>query len=222
MFVVVPIIMLERLGLETGDHWHVYIPALLGSIVFMVPMIILSARQNQLFRVFFSAICILLFAQLLLIRGPSSVMALTVCMFFFFWGFNLLEAMLPSLVSRLAPAASKGSAMGVYNTFQFLGVFFGGFVGGVLYGNLGVAAVFIVCAMGLLIWLWIVYSAPKFRLLDSLVVNVNHAAGLDCQAMLEAVTGVEDVIIIEGEVTAYLKVDKGRLDHDALDKIIMS
>jgi hypothetical protein len=76
--------------------------------------------------------------------------------------------------------------------------------------------------MGLLIWLWIVYSAPKFRLLDSLVVNVNHAAGLDCQAMLEAVTGVEDVIIIEGEVTAYLKVDKGRLDHDALDKIIMS
>jgi len=222
MFVVVPIIMLERLGLETGDHWHVYIPALLGSIVFMVPMIILSARQNQLFRVFFAAICILLFAQLLLIRGPSSVMALTVCMFFFFWGFNLLEAMLPSLVSRLAPAASKGSAMGVYNTFQFLGVFFGGFIGGVLYGKLGVATVFIVCAIGLVIWLWLVYSAPKFRLLDSLVVSVNHAAGIDCKAVLEAVTGVEEVIIIEGEATAYLKVDKARLDQHALDKVIVT
>jgi MFS family permease len=221
MFVVVPIIMLEGLGLETRDHWQVYIPALLGSIAFMVPMIILSARKNQLLRVFFAAICILLFAQLLLMRGPNSVMALTLCMFFFFWGFNLLEAMLPSLVSRLAPAAAKGSAMGVYNTFQFLGVFFGGFIGGVLYGSFGVAAVFVVCAIVLFVWLWMVYSGPKFRLLDSLVVNVDHSAGIDCKAMLEAVTGVEEVIIIEGEATAYLKVDKSRLDQSALDKIIL-
>ena len=147
-------------------------------------------------------------------------MALTLCMFFFFWGFNLLEAMLPSMVSRLAPAACKGSAMGVYNTFQFLGVFFGGFVGGVIYGNVGIDAVFIVCALGLLIWIWLVYSAPKLRLLDSLVVNVDHAAGLDCKAMLESVQGVEEVIIIEGESTAYLKVDKDHLDQNALEKII--
>ncbi len=222
MFVVVPIIMLEGLGLETREHWQVYIPALLGSIVFMVPMIILSARQNQLLRVFLAAISILLFAQILLMRGPSSVMALTVCLFFFFWGFNLLEAMLPSLVSRLAPAASKGSAMGVYNTFQFLGVFFGGFIGGILYGNFGIAAVFVVCAMVLVIWFWIAFNGPKFRLLDSLVVNVDHSAGVDCQTMLEAVSGVEEVIIIEGEATAYLKVDKARLDKTALDKIILS
>ncbi len=221
MFVVVPIIMLERLGLETRDHWQIYIPALFGSIVFMVPMIILSSRKKLLIRIFLSAISILLFAQILLMRGPSSVMALTLCMFFFFWGFNLLEAMLPSMVSRLAPAACKGSAMGVYNTFQFLGVFFGGFVGGIIYGNIGVAAVFIVCAFMLLAWVWLVYSAPKLRLLDSLVVTVNHAAGMDCKSMLETVTGVEEVIIIEGESTAYLKVDKELLDHQALEKIIM-
>lgn len=220
MFVVVPIIMLERLGLDTRDHWQVYIPALLGSIVFMVPMIILSARKHLLVRIFLSAICILLFAQLLLMRNPTSVMALTLCMFFFFWGFNLLEAMLPSMVSRIAPAASKGSAMGVYNTFQFLGVFFGGFAGGMIYGNIGVAAVFVACAVMLLIWVWLVYSAPKLRLLDSLVVNVNHAAGIDCQSMLEKVEGVEEVIIIEGESTAYLKVDKEHLDYDALDQIV--
>lgn len=220
MFVVVPIIMLERLGLETRDHWQVYIPALLGSIIFMVPMIILSSRKHLLVRIFLAAICILLFAQILLMRSPSSVMALTLCMFFFFWGFNLLEAMLPSMVSRLAPAACKGSAMGVYNTFQFLGVFFGGFTGGVIYGNLGVAAVFIVCALMLLIWVGLVYTAPKLRLLDSLVVNVNHTAGMDCKSMLEAVEGVEEVIIIEGESTAYLKVDQERLDQDALDRII--
>ncbi|MFT6409187.1 MAG: MFS family permease [Arenicella sp.] len=221
MFVVVPIMMLERLGLETRDHWQVYIPALLGSIVFMVPMIILSGRKNLLLGVFLAAICILLLAQVLLMRSPSTLMALTLCMFFFFWGFNLLEAMLPSMVSRLAPAACKGSAMGVYNTFQFLGVFFGGFIGGVIYGNIGTSAVFVVCAVMLLIWVCLVCTAPKLRLLDSLVVNVNHAAGMDCQFMLEAVEGVEEVIIIEGESTAYLKVDNARLDQQALDKIIV-
>lgn len=221
MFVVVPIIMLERLGLETRDHWQVYIPALLGSIIFMVPMIILSSRKHLLVRIFLSAICILLFAQILLMRAPGSVMALTLCMFFFFWGFNLLEAMLPSMVSRVAPAACKGSAMGVYNTFQFMGVFFGGFIGGVIYGNIGVGAVFIACAVMLLIWVWVVYTAPKLKLLDSLVVNVNHAAGMDCKSLLETVEGVEEVIIIEGESTAYLKVDKERLDYQELDKIVM-
>ena len=220
MFVVVPIIMLERLGLETRDHWQVYIPALLGSIVFMVPMIIMSARKRLLIKIFLSAICILLFAQLLLMRDPSSVMALTLCMFFFLWGFNLLEAMLPSMVSRVAPAACKGSAMGVYNTFQFFGVFFGGFIGGVIYGEFGVAAVFIVSAAMLLLWVWLVYTAPELRLLDSLVVTVDHGAGVDCQSMLEAVEGVEEVIIIEGESTAYLKIDKERLDQVALNSIV--
>ncbi len=220
MFVVVPIIMLERLGLETRDHWQVYIPALLGSIVFMVPMIILSTRKHLLVRIFLAAICILLFAQLLLMRNPNSVMALTLCMFFFFWGFNLLEAMLPSMVSRVAPAACKGSAMGVYNTFQFFGVFFGGFVGGVIYGNFGLVAVFIACALMLLIWVYLVYTAPTLRLLDSLVVNVHHSSEVDCKTMLEAVEGVEEVIIIEGESTAYLKVDKEQLDHNALEEIV--
>lgn len=220
MFVVVPIIMLEKLGLETREHWQVYIPALLGSIVFMVPMIILSSRKHLLIKVFLAAISILLFAQVLLMRGPGSVIALTLCMFFFFWGFNLLEAMLPSMVSRVAPAACKGSAMGVYNTFQFLGVFFGGFIGGLIYGNLGISAVFVVCAFMLLLWVYLVYSAPKLRLLDSLVVTVNQQAGVCCKTQLESIEGVEEVIIIEGESTAYLKVDKEALDQDALDLLI--
>ena len=221
MFVVVPIIMLDTLEMPTADHWRVYIPAVIASIFFMVPMIILSGRKQHLIKVFLTAVCILLFAQILLMRGPQSVLALTLCMFFFFWGFNLLEAMLPSMISRVAPAAGKGSAMGVYNTFQFLGVFFGGVVGGLVYGKFGVPAVFVVSAVILLVWCYLIYSAPPLRLLDSLVVIVDHQAGIDCQAMLEGVEGVEEVIILEEESTAYLKVDGDRLDYDALNKIIV-
>lgn len=221
MFVVVPIILLEQLNLETQNHWKVYVPALLASIVFMVPMVILSTKKRFLMRIFLAAISILLFAQCLLMWRPLGVAGMAVCLFFFFWGFNLLEAMLPSLVSRVAPAAGKGSAMGVYNTFQFMGVFFGGFIGGTLYGSLGVTAVFIVSGLLLMVWVWLVYTAPTLILLDSLVVKVDHNAGVDCKAHLEEVEGVEEVIIIEGESTAYLKVDKSLLDQQALDRIVI-
>lgn len=220
MFVVVPVIMLEQLDLQTHKHWQVYVPALLASIVFMVPMIILSSRKTWLMRIFVSAICILLFSQILLLWRPMGINGLIVCLFFFFWGFNLLEAMLPSLVSRVAPAASKGSAMGVYNTFQFTGVFFGGFLGGTLYGAYGVNAVFALCACLLILWVYIVRSAPQIRLLDSLVVTFTVDAGSDCKTKLEAVEGIEEVIIMQGERIAYLKVDKERLDVEAMEAII--
>ena len=221
MFVVVPIILLEQAKLPTQDHWKVYVPALLGSVIFMLPMVILSSRKHLLMRIFRAAICLLLFAQCLLMWRPLGVPGMTVCMFFFFWGFNLLEAMLPSLVSRVAPAAAKGSAIGVYNTFQFMGVFLGGFIGGSVYGDYGVTAVFALCGVLLVVWVWLVQTSPEPRLLDSLVVPLTTLdKNIDeYQAGFEAVQGVEEVIIIGQEKTVYLKVDKNELDQAALDAV---
>ncbi len=221
MFVCVPIILLQELGLQTQEHWSVYVPALLVSVIFMVPLIILSAKKHLIRRIFFAAVCILIVAQVMLIARPMGVIGLTVSLFVFFWGFNLLEAMLPSLVSRVSPAACKGSAMGVYNTFQFLGIFFGGFLGGALYGQFGVNAVFALCAVLLVVWAYLLHTGPAMRLLDSLVVAINPASNHDCKTALENVDGVEEVIILEGEHTAYLKVDKDKLDQAALDQIIV-
>ena len=222
MFVVVPIILLEQAELPSQEHWRVYVPALLGSVLFMLPMIILSSRKKLLMRIFRAAICLILFAQCLLMWRPLGVAGMTICLFFFFWGFNLLEAMLPSLVSRVAPAAGKGSAMGVYNTFQFMGVFLGGFLGGYIYGAAGVFAVFAVCGLLLVAWIWVVQTSPPLRLLDSLVVTLKAPVEgqLDeIQHDFEAVDGVEEVIIIADEKTVYLKVDKELLDQAALDAI---
>lgn len=220
MFVVIPMILLTKNGLPTDEHWRVYVPALLASIVAMIPLIYLSSKNAWTIRVFLGAICILLFAQCLLMWRPLGVMGMTICLFFFFWGFNLLEAMLPSLVSRVSPAASRGSAMGVYNTFQFSGVFFGGLVGGVIYGRYGVNAVFAVSGLLLLFWVWLVYSGPALKLLDSMVVSVTNVAGVECELELETVEGVEEAIIIAGEATAYLKVDKEKLDVEHLNRVL--
>lgn len=216
MFVVVPIVLLEQANLASHQHWQVYVPALLASVLFMIPMIILSSKKNWVTRIFLSAVCILLFAQCLLMWRPYGVHGMTVCLFFFFWGFNLLEAMLPSLLSRLAPAASKGSAMGVYNTFQFFGVFLGGFIGGLLYGQFGIDAVFMLSGLLLFAWAFLIQTAPEFELLDSIVISVDS---IDLQDQLEDIEGVEEVIILEEDLTAYLKVDKSRLDNKALHEL---
>jgi MFS family permease len=219
-FVIVPIVLLEGLDLDTNDHWRIYLPALLGSIPFMAIMVVIASSPKRNKWVFFVAICLLILAQLLMVIRPVTSLMVATALFFFFWGFNTLEALLPSLVSRLAPAAGKGSAMGVYNTFQFMGVFFGGFFGGLLYGQFGVTATFIVMGLVLVGWAWFAFKSEPFRLLDSLTVKINPEILDSCRAAFRAIEGVEEVIVFEGETVAYLKVDKSRLDTAALDALV--
>jgi len=221
-FVIVPIVLLEGLDLDTSEHWKIYLPALLGSIPFMALMVITASSPTRNKWVFFASICLLVLAQVLLVIRPVNSLLVTVALFFFFWGFNTLEALLPSLVSRLAPAAGKGSAMGVYNTFQFTGVFFGGFFGGLLYGQFGVTATFVLLGLVLVWWAWFAYKSDPFRLLDSLTVKINPAIRDVCREAFRDIEGVEEVIVFKGESVAYLKVDKSRLDTAALDALTSS
>ena len=101
-----------------------------------------------------------------------------------------------------------------------MGIFFGGFLGGVLYGRFGTSAVFVMSGALLIVWAVILYRAPTMELLDSLVIQIDADADYCCKTALEKVEGVEEVIIIDGESVAYLKVDKARLDQAALDQII--
>ena len=220
MFVVIPIVLVEGLDLNTSEHWRAYLPALLGSIPVMAIMVITASSPARNKWVFFVAICMLILSALILLIRPVSYMSVALALWVFFSGFNTLEALLPSLVSRLAPAAGKGSAMGVYNTFQFLGIFFGGFTGGLIYGGFGVTWVFVLLAVLLLFWARASYTAEPFKLLDSLTVKVKSDALATCRADLSKIRGVEEVIVFEGETVAYLKVDKGRLDQAALEQLI--
>ena len=70
----------------------------------------------------------------------------------FFYGFNLLEAMLPSLVSRYVSVEQKGLAMGIFSTSQFLGAFCGGIFGGLMFTHFAVEGVIFSCILFLLAW----------------------------------------------------------------------
>jgi MFS family permease len=152
LFVVLPI----SLATQVDAVWQVYIPVLSLSIVAMVPCIILAEKYNHMKLVFLTAIAILALSQLGFSYLHTNFIGIVIMLFLFFTAFNILEASLPSLISKITPVDSKGTAMGVYSTAQFLGAFMGGISGGFLYQYYAIETVFIICA--LLIFIWLIFA----------------------------------------------------------------
>jgi hypothetical protein len=153
MFVVVPGLLITTGALPLASHWKVYLPAILLSFVLMVPAIIYAEKHNQTQRVFVMAISLLLATLVMLWLGAGRFDVVAGGLVSFFVAFNILEAMLPSMISRIAPPRAKGAALGVYNTTQALGLFVGGALGGWLAKNHDAAAVFIGGAGVVACWL---------------------------------------------------------------------
>jgi MFS family permease len=159
-FVAIPIGLKEGLGLPAARHHTVYLPVLLVSILLVAPLIRLSMRPGWLMRVSRMAIGLLCVAEVLVWLTWHSQVGTYVALTVFFTAFNFLESSLPSLISRVAPPAYKGTALGAYATFQFLGMFIGGTLGGLVAGRLGFALVPAVCAGLCGLWLLAALRAP--------------------------------------------------------------
>jgi MFS family permease len=154
MWVAIPA-MLVQAGLDKLDHWQIYLPAVVASFVVMGAVFAME-RRGFLRAAFLAAVAMIAVVQLALLWVASitpSLHALAALLFLFFCGFNALEATMPSLTSRVAPQASRGAAMGLYNTLQSLGFFAGGWLGGLgakLYGTQGI---FVSCTLLMVLWL---------------------------------------------------------------------
>lgn len=158
-FVVLPVALRDGFSLPNEAHWRVYIPVLLASVVAMVPVLAVGERRRQMHRVLAFVVLGLAIAELgLALALRLDPIWLLAALWLFFSAFNICEASLPSLVSRYAPAASKGTALGIYSTSQFFGAFVGGVVGGALFGAFGVQSVFVFCALGALVWFTVTYG----------------------------------------------------------------
>jgi MFS family permease len=153
MFVVVPFAIKQTSGMGENQHWMIYLPILLLSFVLMVPAIIYGEKRAKLKQVFVSAIAIMLAAQLLFAFSIQQFVGIIISLSAYFIAFNILEASLPSIITKIAPAAAKGTAIGVYNTSQSLGVFVGGAVGGSLSHYYGYSTVFMFCSVLMSLWL---------------------------------------------------------------------
>jgi MFS family permease len=169
MWVAVPALLVQA-GLAKNLHWQAYLPAVLLSFGFM-GVVFAMERRGYLRVVFLASVGLILLVQLGFAAavgqaaGSTQMWALGGLLFIFFCGFNALEATQPSMVTRLAPAATRGTALGVYNTLQSLGFFTGGALGGWLAKGWGVQALFMACACAMLVWLAVAWGmrAPQLK-----------------------------------------------------------
>ena len=155
MFLVVPR-LLEQAGFPLSAHWQIYLSVVLLSFIFMVPLLIYGEKKQRIRLILLVAIILLVIAEIIFSQA-SSVMLIAVALLIYFIGFNLLEALQPSLVTRYAKE-SKGTALGVYNTTQSIGLFTGAVMGGLLMDSHGDLSVFVMGAAMLLCWLIIAWS----------------------------------------------------------------
>lgn len=222
MFVVVPV-ALKNSGLALDHHWAVYLPVLLGSFVLMVPAIVFGEKRGQMKPVFIGAVALMLLAQVGLALGIDQFWGIVWALFAYFVAFNLLEASLPSLISKLAPVSAKGTAMGVYNTAQALGLFTGGVVGGWLAQHVGFQAVFIFCVVLMAAWLLasLTMQAPpaiKTRMFNVGVMPADQAALLKNQ--LADLAGIVEAVVLADEGVALLKVSIRGWDEAGVRRLL--
>ncbi len=214
-FTVLPLLFRDHLNIASVDHWKIYLPVLVVSLIFSLPMIIVSEKFRKIKLMFIVAVTLLVFSQAILSLNPSAVQfnfyPLIFAFLLFFIGFNFLEAVQPSLVAKYSDVSTKGTAMGVYSSAQFLGIFVGGSVGGLIMQHFGISGVFTFGAIIALLFLAVAISLPKpdyfktqlVKLSEELLANIDNTT-----QQLLAIDGVKQAAISAEEGVAYLKIDK--------------
>lgn len=217
LFIAVPITLVKVTGIDAAHQWYVYLPVLLLSFIAMVPFVIIAESKRKMKPVFVGAVIVLTACEFLLGAFGHSIAMVCILLFLFFTAFTLLEATLPSLISKLAPAGSKGTAMGVYSSAQFFGIFVGGALGGVVFHHFGISSIFIFCGVLGVLWCITAMTMKKPTHLSSKVIAINSSDTPESlRQKLLAVPGVKDAMVYTDEKVAYLKVDRKVLDENQL------
>jgi MFS family permease len=218
-FLVVPQLLHHQDHLDVSRHWQIYLPVMFLAMILIVPFILLAEKKRMIKQTLSGAVALLVITELGLAELSGTMVAMVIMLLLYFAAFNLLEAMLPSLVAKLAPAAHKGTAMGVYASSQFFGIFIGGLTGGWIMEHYGLQSVFVFNAALAGLWLLLVVTMRKPQYLSSQLLNVgllDEAAANELALKLSRITGVAEATVIAEDGVAYLKVDKHQLDQEAL------
>lgn len=210
-FVVIPSMLVQRLAIEPDQLWWVYLVLLGGGFIAMLPAMIFAEKHNAQKKIFVLAVGLMAAAMFALGSGQGPIITV-VMLFIYFMAFNLLEASLPSWLSKVCPVGNRGTAMGVYSTCQFLGTFAGGILGGYALANVGLDGLFWLLAVMLLFWCFLACTMTSPKPLQTLILQVGETKANDFVKSISNMAGVEDILLVEGEDLAYVKVDKTIID----------
>ncbi|BCA94034.1 MFS transporter [Legionella antarctica] len=210
-FFAIPMILSQQVRAgNLAQQWHFYLPLMVGSFIFMIPFIILAEKKKRMKSVFLASVLVTTVAQGALAFIHLYWLSLCLLMFMYFVAFNILEASLPSLISKQANPNNKGTAMGIYSTGQFLGIFAGGSLAGIIYQWSSSYGIFIANAFIGTIWFVVACFMKPNVSLSSLIIN-NTASDLEDSVIIQTllkVPGVKEVALIKDENTLFLRVDE--------------
>ncbi len=200
---------LEAAGFAAANHWKIYLVTMLVSFVSVVPFIIYAEVKRRMKRVFLFCVALLLIAEIVLWGAGPHFWEQVLGVQIFFIAFNLMEALLPSLISKEAPAGYKGTAMGIYSTSQFIGVAIGGALGGWVDGWFDSQTVFLAGALLAMVWLLVASTMQEPPYVSSLRIEIPEGVVLNdaLQQRLLQTAGISDVLVVAEERSAYVKID---------------
>lgn len=217
-FLALPLMLVTNLDLPPAQHYRVYLPVLVLGFLLMIPAVIRAERRRALKSSLLAAIALLVVVQGLL-PVANHWLVLGALLVLFFAAFNLLEAMLPSLVAKTAPVIEKGTAMGVFASSQFLGIFAGGMLGGVAMAQAGASGVFALGLLGAVFWLVVAGTMTTPSHLSNRAYGLPapwRAAAGELESRIGELTGVGEVRVSAREAAVYLKVDPACFDESGL------
>lgn len=221
MFIAIPFMLRDSAGLESMQHWYLYLPVMLLSFVLMIPLIIQAESKNRMKQVFAGAILAIALMQLALAQLHDGFWWLFAWLLIFFTAFNVLEASLPSLVVKLAPADKKGTASGVYSTSQFLGAALGGAIGGYFYQHYGYNGLFLFTAALGFGWFLLALTMEKPNPWSIASVTVGEVLPEQIESLQQKMCeyeGVFEAVIVPEEQKAYFKIDRQLINEESLIK----
>lgn len=212
--------LLTALGWARSQHWEPYALAMGVSMLAVVPLIIVAEKRHHLRQALLGSALLLALVQGMWGIWPLQGWLVYVALGLFFTGFNLLEAVLPSLVSRLAPPGLKGTAMGLYATSQYLGIALGGAIGGAVGQHWGNSALFAVAALLALVWWAACRDLPEPGTLRTVRLPWPQAgdsqAGKASAQHLGQLPGVLAVVMARDEGCLYVRIDSRLQSADSL------
>ncbi|WP_367105213.1 MFS transporter [uncultured Psychrobacter sp.] len=219
IFVILPHQLSQVMGLSVRQQGLVYLPLLFIGFAVAIPFIIIAEKKRKMRQVFLGAIALMAVSLALLALGSQVGIGIILGLLLYFMGFNLLEATIPSWISKRAPVANKATAMGLNSSSQFFGAFVGGAMGGLLLTQSSLLAWGVLAAI-MVAALLIILPIAQPPYLSSTTVTIPKDIDIqDWSQQMLAINGVDELVVMAKEQVAYLKLDKTQLTDSSKQQL---
>lgn len=212
---------LKNLGVDLAEHSWVYLATMVAAVILMLPMIILAEKKRQHAKVMLAGVILIALVQFAFGMFQFPLTIVIVALVIYFTGFNLMEALLPSMISRIAPLSGKGTALGVYSTSQFAGAFLGGPIAGLMMQYKGMDGIYLIGGFMAILWALLLLGLKNPPALTAYTLTMPDVAKEAFPSLIDeikAIEGVSEAIALPEAGAVYLKVDKDQLDPNSLHK----